>query len=394
MKLLLITTLYPAYKNQSKIEETYAVHYFAKEWAKNNNVSVIRLFPTYPKWFKFLNRVKKNNIISNYEDKYTIDGVGVKRVSIRKYPKVDFRKKDIENTAIDIIKCLDDEEIPDFIICDTLNPSIYIGEIVARKFNSKLIASLHNSDIFYTKNDKNYKKFIRVDPSIERIVFRSKNVEQKFMERYQGKKNKNDFSTILFGIEKKDIMSEEKFQNKLDRKMKEIIVACSLKKLKKVDVLIKAFSKLNNRNNYILRIIGDGPERNNLEKLSESLDCKSCVLFEGEKDHEKVLEYMEKADVFAMVSSPETFGLVYVEAMAKGCITIGSKGEGIDGVIHDKQNGFLCKPDSVENLKTILQEIMHLNKDEKIKILYSARSTVEDLTYEKLSSTFLSRIQQ
>ena len=49
---------------------------------------------------------------------------------------------------------------------------------------------------------------------------------------------------------------------------------------------------------------------------------------------------MEESDVFAMVSSPETFGLVYIEAMAKGCVTIGSKGEGIDGVIVNNENGF------------------------------------------------------
>src|SRR5690554_1055443 len=146
MKILLITTLYPAYLNQPKIEATYAVHYFAKEWAKKNNVSVMRLFPSYPNGFKFLDRVKKNNIINNYEDNYTIDGVDVKRVPIRKYPKVNYRKIDIQNTAKNIIKCLDDDEIPDFIICDILNPSIYVGEIIARKFNRKLVASLHNSD--------------------------------------------------------------------------------------------------------------------------------------------------------------------------------------------------------------------------------------------------------
>lgn len=393
MKLLLITTLYPAYKNQSKIEASYAVHYFAKEWAKKNNISVMRLFPSYPSGFKFLDRVKNNIIISNYEDNYTIDGVDVKRVPIRKYPKVNFRKRDIENTAKNIIKHLGDKKIPDIIICDMLNPSIYVGEIIARKFNSKLVASLHNSDIFYLKIYKNYQKYIKIDPFIEKIVFRSNNVEQHFMEIYRGEKNKKCFSTILFGIESKDVMNKEKFEYKLDNKMCEIMVACSLKKLKKVDILIKAFSKMHNRDNYTLRIIGDGPERNNLIELSESLGCKSCIIFEGKKDREEVLNYMEKAEIFAMVSSPETFGLVYIEAMAKGCITIGSKGEGIDGVIVDKENGFLCIPDSVENLKITLERVIKLSKDEKHKILYNARNTAEDLTYEKLGSRFLSEIQ-
>lgn len=389
MKILLITTLYPAYLNQSKIEATYAVHYFAKEWAKKNNVSVMRLFPSYPKIFRFFNRAKKNNIINNYEDNYSIDGVGVKRVSIRKHPKINYRKIDIQNTAKNIIKYLVDDNIPDIIICDILNPSIYVGEIIARKLDIKLVASLHNSDIFYLKNNKNYKKYLKTEPTIDRIVFRSNNIERQFWEIYRGEKNKKCYSTILFGIESKDIINKEKIEDKLDNRIHEIMVACSLKKLKKIDILIKAFSKMHNRDNYILRIIGDGPERNNLIELSESLGCKSCIIFEGEKDREEVLNYMAKADIFAMVSIPETFGLVYIEAMAKGCITIGSKGEGIDGVIVDNVNGFLCTPNSVEELKVNLEKAVKLNEEDRVRIINNALSTVKDLTYERLASKFL-----
>ena len=150
---------------------------------------------------------------------------------------------------------------------------------------------------------------------------------------------------------------------------------------------------MNNRDSYVLRIIGDGPERKTLEELTDSLGCRNYVLFEGEKKREEVLHYMEQADIFAMVSSPETFGLVYIEAMAKGCITVGSRGEGIDGVIVDNKNGFLCKPDSINDLKTTLERIMKLNQKEKYRILNNAIITVEDLTYEKLASKFLYEVQ-
>lgn len=392
MKILLITTLYPAYLNQSKIEVTYAVHYFAKEWAKNNDVSVMRLFPTYPIGLGFFNKVKKNNYIKKHKDNYTIDEVNIRRVPIKKYPKINYRKIDIQNTAKNIIKYLGDDNIPDIIICDILNPSIYVGEIIARKFNRKLVASLHNSDIFYLKNNKNHQKYLKMEHVIDRIIFRSNSVEQQFWEIYRGEKNKKCFSTILFGIEGKDILNRERIEDKLDKKMNEIMIACSFKNLKKVDILIKAFSKLNNRDNYVLRIIGDGPERNNLIELSESLGCKSYIIFEGKKDREEVLNYMEKADIFAMVSSPETFGLVYVEAMAKGCITIGSKGEGIDGVIVDNENGFLCIPNSIEELKGNLEKAIDLDKEDKARIINNALKTVKDLTYERLASKFLAEI--
>ena len=40
-----------------------------------------------------------------------------------------------------------------------------------------------------------------------------------------------------------------------------------------------------------------------------------------------------------MISSPETFGLAYLEAMARGNIVIGTKGWGIDGIVIDGENG-------------------------------------------------------
>ena len=57
---------------------------------------------------------------------------------------------------------------------------------------------------------------------------------------------------------------------------------------------------------------------------------------------EEVIRQMDNHDVFVMISRNETFGLVYLEAMARGCITIASRNEGFDGVIEHGVNGFLC----------------------------------------------------
>lgn len=395
MNILLITNMYPGFSNQSKIMATYAVHYFAKEWAKNHNVKVIRLWPTYPKIFTVLKRCRTVNKYG-FQDNYIIDGVDITRMPILKIPKINYRDKDIRtvgNKIMDmIVNETKDNNTPDVVICDILNPFIYIGAIVAEKFDSKLIASLHNSDIAYLSRTNNYKKFMSIDSKIDKVIFRSDKVEKNFLQLYRGNINKNKYSKILFGIHKTDIIEQKQLNEKLSKTKKVILIAASLKKLKKVDVLIKAFSRIENKNGYILKIVGDGAERRNLEELVESLDCGKDVIFEGEKIREEVLNFMEEADIFVMVSSPETFGLVYIEAMANGCITIGSKGEGIDGVIFDDKNGFLCTPDSVDELKICLENAMNLNKGDKARIISNALNTVKDLTYEKLSSKFLIEI--
>ncbi|WP_031514121.1 glycosyltransferase [Desulfofalx alkaliphila] len=392
MRILLITTLYPGYVSQSNIQATHAVHNFAKEWVKENELKVIRLWPYYPNIFRCLKKTKTMNKLA-YEESFILDNVNIYRVPIPKIPKVRYRNKDIRLVAKKIIKTIINKENPDIIICDMLNPSIYIGELVAKACHSVLLASLHNSDIVYLSKKKNYKRFINTDQNVDKIVFRSKKIKENFLKVYDGNKNEKDYYKILFGINKTDIINSNKLERKIANANKIIMIACSLKKIKKVDVLINAFARIKDKKGYILKIIGDGPERVRLEKQVKALGSEDYIYFEGEKTRDETLALMEEADIFAMVSSPETFGLVYVEAMAKGCITIGSKGEGIDGVIIDGENGFLCIPDDIENLKVTLEKAIMLNIKDKKRIIYSAIDTASVLNHEDLAAKFLERIK-
>lgn len=392
MKMLLITTLYPGYANQSKIQATYAVHYFANEWARKNELEVIRLWPYYPNIFKCFKKARRVNKYA-YKGNFMIDNVNVTRIPILKIPKVNYRNRDIKFVCKQIIAKFKKENYPDIIICDILNPSIYVGELVAKEFNSILVASLHNSDIFYLSCNKNYERYKKIDPSVDKIVFRSPKIEEKFLKIYDGIKNKNDYFTILFGIDKKEIIDKNKLENKIINPKREIMIASSLKKLKKVNIVIDAFAKVRNRKGYVLRIIGDGPERTKLENQVNDLGIENYVFFEGEKTRAEVLNYMEESNIFAMVSSPETFGLVYVEAMAKGCITIGSKGEGIDGVIVNNENGFLCSPDDTEGLKIVLEKAISLEINERKKIITNAINTANKLNNQDLADEYLQKIK-
>ena len=65
---------------------------------------------------------------------------------------------------------------------------------------------------------------------------------------------------------------------------------------------------------------------------------------------------LKQHDVFIMISKNETFGLVYLEAMAVGCITIASRQEGFDGIIKHGYNGFLCEAGNQEELEKLIKE--------------------------------------
>ena len=93
---------------------------------------------------------------------------------------------------------------------------------------------------------------------------------------------------------------------------------------------------------YSLTIVGDGSDKKLLMELAKNKKLEK-VIFKGKLPHSSVIDEMRKADCFIMISENEVFGLVYLEAMSQGCITIASKGEGIDGIIQDKKNGFFMQ---------------------------------------------------
>ena len=70
----------------------------------------------------------------------------------------------------------------------------------------------------------------------------------------------------------------------------------------------------------------------------------------------QVVEHLKNSAVFIMISRKETFGLVYLEAMATGCITVAARGEGFDGIIEDGVNGFLCEAGNVAELTEIIRK--------------------------------------
>ena len=115
----------------------------------------------------------------------------------------------------------------------------------------------------------------------------------------------------------------------------------------------------------------------------------NSIIFRGRMSREATIEKMRESDVFLMVSSPETFGLVYIEAMAQGCITIGSRNEGIDGVIRDGENGFLVKPRNIEELKECLEKIVFMSKEQKQEIVHSAYRDASKMTDENMANKYL-----
>ena len=85
--------------------------------------------------------------------------------------------------------------------------------------------------------------------------------------------------------------------------------------------------------------------------------------------------------------------MVYLEAMARGCITIASRDEGFDGIIRDGVNGFLCKAGDEAELASILKRIKEMPQEELHRISDNAVSTAHELTDERVAKDYLNHLK-
>ena len=66
---------------------------------------------------------------------------------------------------------------------------------------------------------------------------------------------------------------------------------------------------------------------------------------------------MAESDLFVLPSWGEGYGIVYIEAMAAGCIAVGARGEGIEDTITDGENGFLVPAGDIDETERVMRAV-------------------------------------
>jgi glycosyltransferase involved in cell wall biosynthesis len=112
----------------------------------------------------------------------------------------------------------------------------------------------------------------------------------------------------------------------------------------------------------------------------------------GKVPRNEVLKRMGEAQVFTLISHGETYGMVYIEAMLQGCLTIASKGEGFDGIIQDGVNGFICNPGDQQDLERIYRRIANMTAEERNKIGQAAIDTAIHYSEREVAERYLNDI--
>lgn len=125
-----------------------------------------------------------------------------------------------------------------------------------------------------------------------------------------------------------------------------------------VDTLLRAFRELQIKDGRRMEcvIAGEGPERNALELLAADLGISDRTRFLGGLPFERVLECYESANVVVLAANSEGWGKAITEAMAFGCICVGSN-LGVMPILLGNNRGLLVPPRDVWALSSALQYI-------------------------------------
>lgn len=166
------------------------------------------------------------------------------------------------------------------------------------------------------------------------------------------------------------------------------ISAGNLTENKRMNLLIKGFDRAfgNDVNkNVKLYIFGEGPEKDNLKALICERRLDDRVILMGKKSRRELSGFYNKADVFALLSEKETFGVAYIEAMAMGMPVIASYSGGPQSFVNEKV-GMFTHDDECEVAETLLEMKTNIEQyDSKYisdyaKHICSPKTIAEELT--------------
>lgn len=398
--ILMLTSIYPG----KDINETFTpiVHYFTREWGKMNcEVIVIHNLAYYHKFFYYIasffskliaaftgTNIPNSRLTKVY--KYNLDGVKVLRIPIFKiFPKFKFSKKTIIKQEENIYKELAQTNyIPDVIIGHWENPQLELITLLKKRYPSSLTSLVfhHKADFLIDLYKNDTKKILS---NIDVFGFRSFPIRETFKQF--GVNESNSFMCYS-GIP--EDFTKEKIVKTFSNKLSSFLFVGVLIKRKYPSQIIDALEVVYREGGFKLDYIGEGFESNQIEiKIKEKLFSKNVTLH-GRVPREMVWQKMKESDCFIMISKNEAYGLVYLEAMAAGCITIAARDEGFDGVIKHGENGFLCEAGNVDELSLLLKKINKMSREKKQKISNNAILTASKLTNFKAAELYLKNLEK
>lgn len=235
-----------------------------------------------------------------------------------------------------------------------------------------VITTLHGTDITLVGLDQSMSSVVEFSINQSDIVTSVSNSLKKGTESHFDIKKQIEVVYNFIDLDRFSRKENPELKSAFAPNGEKIIVHTSnFRKVKRIEDVINAYSKIKDSVNARLLLIGDGPERRNAEELCRQLGTCSQIQFLGKQD--AVEEILSTADLFMLPSQNESFGLAALEAMACEVPVISSNAGGLPEVNIDGVTGYTCEIGDVEDMAA--KAIQLLNDEEKLaKFKMNART--------------------
>jgi len=267
-----------------------------------------------------------------------------------------------------------------------------VARIAKIMYGIRYVVTTHGSDLHYLNRDKRLVGLIRDALNVSAVITANSAFTRKWFLEMFGREYDRKLRTIAGGVYIDEYAHNHKQCEIIDEKYnlkgkKVVLFTGRLTPQKGVDYLIKAARQIKGE----VLILGDGPERTNLQKLIDDLKVTNCRILGYMKPGEQLgfKAFYGRADVYVAPSTwKEPLGLVILEAMAAKTPVISTRAGGIMSLIKDGYNGYLVH---VRNSAEIVQKVNTLLANEELCKKMGDRSyelVVKKFTWGRIADQF------
>ncbi|PPD35121.1 MAG: hypothetical protein CTY19_03205 [Methylomonas sp.] len=255
-------------------------------------------------------------------------------------------------------------------------PSLNIINFVLYKkigfYTGRIILSFHGTDIVSIKKTTGLEKFLWdfIFRNVDFMVCCSHKLADELIEYIDSSTITHKIKVIHNGIDEQimnnSLVNTDRLPSEIG-KSRFILNVATFEHKKGQDILIRAFDKIKSSSPVKLVLIGRSSyELVKYHQLVQQLDCETDVIFIENLNHQAVLSFFQRADIFCLPSRYEPFGIVLLEAGFFSCPVIASNVGGIPEIIEDGYDGYLVEPENVDELANQLENLLNDNDMAKL----------------------------
>ena len=273
-------------------------------------------------------------------------------VSIRNYPLFDYAPYELAlaSKMVDVVKY----EKLDLLHVHYAIPHASAAYMAKQILKSQdvdipVITTLHGTDITLVGKDASYEPVVTFSINAsDGVTAVSEDLKKDTYQHFDITKNIEVIPNFI-DLERFKKQKKEHFKMAICPDGEMLLVHTSnFRKVKRVDDVVRVFHNLRKEIPAKLLLVGDGPERTNIEALCRELGDCNDIRFLGKL--EAVEEVLSVADLFLMPSEKESFGLAALEAMACEVPVISTKAGGIPELNIQGKTGFLSEVGDIEDM--------------------------------------------